>query len=99
MIYRILAVIATISLAFSQFNWQDGGLPVRQGVHIEWQRTGGVSEDGSMIIAWSDTRNAIRDIYVQKIDSDGNYLWGDEGTVVVDFDGRQEDPLESRRLR
>jgi len=93
MIYNILAVIVNISLVFSQFNWQEGGLPVRQGVHIEWQRTGDVSEDGSMIIAWSDTRNAIRDIYAQKIDADGNYLWGEGGTVIVDSDGRQEDPL------
>ena len=93
MVYSILIAIANISLVFSQFNWQEGGLPIRQGVHIEWQRTGDISEDGSMIIAWSDTRNAIRDIYVQKIDSNGNYLWDDGGTVVVDFDGRQEDPL------
>ena len=55
--------------------------------------SGDVSEDGSMIIAWSDTRNAIRDIYAQKIDSDGNYLWGEGGAVVADFEGRQEDPL------
>ena len=93
MIYRLLVLIAGVTLGFAQFSWQDGGLPIRQGVHIEWQRTGDVSEDGSMIIAWSDTRNAIRDIYAQKIDSDGNYLWGEGGAVVADFEGRQEDPL------
>ena len=43
--------------------------------------------------AWTDTRNSIRDIYAQKIDSNGDYLWGDDGAVVVDVDGRQEDPL------
>ena len=74
-------------MLFSQFNWQDGGLPLRQGVHIEWQRTGVITSDGAMIMAWSDTRNSIRDIYAQKIDSDGSFLWDDGGTVVVDVDG------------
>ena len=92
--YRTLFVfVAFLSTLFSQFNWQDGGLPLRQGVHIEWQRTGVIASDGTMIMAWSDTRNSIRDIYAQKIDSDGNFLWNQDGEVVVDVDGRQEDPL------
>ena len=92
--YKILlSAITIVSSLFSQFNWQDGGLPLRQGVHIEWQRSGIVASDGSLIMTWSDTRNSIRDIYAQKIDSDGNYLWPDGGAVVVDVDGRQEDPL------
>ena len=69
--YKILLSAITIaSSLFSQFNWQDGGLPLRQGVHIEWQRSGIVASDGSLIMTWSDTRNSIRDIYAQKIDSD-----------------------------
>ena len=92
--YRTLFVfVAFLSILFSQFNWQDGGLPLRQGVHIEWQRTGVIASDGTMIMAWSDTRNSIRDIYAQKIDSNGNFLWNQDGEVVVDVDGRQEDPL------
>ena len=94
MMYIILfSLIASISMLFSQFNWQDGGLPLRQGVHIEWQRSGIITSDGSMIMTWSDTRNSIRDIYAQKIDSNGNFLWGESGRVVVDVAGRQEDPL------
>ena len=65
MIYNFLVLLVNISFVFSQFAWQDGGLPIRQGVHIEWQRTGDISEDGSIIIAWSDTRNSIRDIYAE----------------------------------
>ena len=90
--YKIVLLIF-LSIGFSQFQWEDGGLPLRQGVHIEWQRTGTISEDGSIIIAWSDTRNSIRDIFMQKIDSEGNYLWDNEGLSVIDYDGRQEDPL------
>ena len=92
--YKILfTLVVFVSILFSQFNWQDGGLPLRQGAHIEWQRTGAIANDGSMLITWSDTRNSIRDIYAQKIDSDGNFLWDENGSVVVDVDGRQEDPL------
>jgi hypothetical protein len=92
--YKILITFLVFtSTLLSQFNWQDDGLPIRQGVHIEWQRTGDVTSDGMMIIAWSDTRNSIRDIYAQKIDSNGNFLWGEDGAIVVDVDGRQEDPL------
>ena len=92
--YKILLITSMfITVLFCQFGWEDNGLPIRQGDHIEWQRTGDISNDGTMIIAWSDTRNSIRDIFVQKIDSSGNYLWDENGTVVVDFEGRQEDPL------
>ena len=44
--YKILlSAITIVSSLFSQFNWQDGGLPLRQGVHIEWQRSGIVESD------------------------------------------------------
>ena len=46
-----------------------------------------------MIFAWSDTRYGGRDIYVQKVDVNGNPLWGEEGSPVVLEDGRQEDPI------
>ena len=88
-----ILVLFNLSMVFGQFLWQEGGIAIRQGDHVEWQRTGDSSLNGSMIIAWSDTRNAIRDIYAQKITSNGDYLWGADGALIVDFDGRQEDPL------
>ena len=77
---------------FAQFNWTDDGAPIRQGLHIEWQRTGDASADGTMIYAWSDCRNGVRDVVAQKVDANGNNLWGDNGVVVVNASGRQEDP-------
>ena len=78
---------------FAQFNWTDDGAPIRQGLHIEWQRTGDVSADGAMIYAWSDCRNnGVRDVIAQKVDVNGNNLWGDNGVVAVTAEGRQEDP-------
>ena len=72
MINLIILVLLNVSLVFNQFLWEDGGIPVRQGDHIEWQRTGDISNDGTMIIAWSDTRNSIRDI---RRSNDRRYNW------------------------
>lgn len=38
--------------------------------------------DGGVIIIWDDTRTRNSDIYGQRIDSSGNYLWGDNGTAI-----------------
>jgi len=39
----------TFNFAQNDFNWQTDGAPIRQGLHIEWQRTGDANSDGSMI--------------------------------------------------
>ncbi|SVA80730.1 uncharacterized protein METZ01_LOCUS133584, partial [marine metagenome] len=90
---KSLCVILCISVVIAQFDWQENGVPVRQGAHIEWQRTGDVGNNGEMIFVWSDTRTGGRDIYAQKVDLNGNSLWDTEGTVVVSTPGRQEDPI------
>ena len=93
MIMRFLFLCSIVSLMFSQFDWIDGGAPIRQGQHIEWQRTAGDGNPGEVIFAWSDTRDSMRDVYVQKIDAEGNRLWGEKGIAVTTAYGRQEDPL------
>ena len=89
----LICVILYVSALAAQFDWQENGVPVRQGAHIEWQRTGDVGDNGEMIFVWSDTRTGGRDIYAQKVDLNGNSLWDTEGTVVVSTPGRQEDPI------
>ena len=88
----LLYAYILFNLSFGQFNWQYDGASIRQGLHIEWQRTGDANSDGSMIYAWSDCRNGVRDVIVQKVDVNGNNLWGDYGVVAVTSSGRQEDP-------
>ena len=90
---NILFILASLTFLMSQYDWENNGVPVRQGVHIEWQRTGDSGNTDEMIYAWSDTRSGGRDIYVQKINSNGDLLWGSEGTPIVIADGRQEDPI------
>ena len=73
--------------------WQNNGIPIRQGVHIEWQRTVCPGESGSMIFVWSDTRYGSRNVFAQKVDSSGVLLWGSQGSSVTNLPGRQEDPV------
>ena len=75
-------LLIVFTLVFAQYDWQDNGVSVRQGIHIEWQRTGDNGNDGEMIFAWSDTRYGGRDIYAQKVDMNGNSMWGSEGSAV-----------------
>jgi len=94
MMKRYLIIIAAFSLSIAQETlWEDNGIPIRQGVHIEWQRTVCPGESGTAIFVWSDTRYGARNIFAQKIDTNGDFLWGDEGTAVTDLPGRQEDPV------
>ena len=69
MFKKFLFIQFLLTVTFAQFDWIDDGVPVRQGVHIEWQRTGDANADGTMIYAWSDCRNGVRDVVVQKVDS------------------------------
>ena len=89
---KIFLFTLFFTINYAQFDWQSDGAPIRQGLHIEWQRTGDANSDGSMIYAWSDCRNGVRDVIAQKVDINGNNMWGDYGVVVVNTSGRQKIP-------
>ena len=91
-IYKRKISLILVSFLFSQFDWDDNGSALRQGYHIEWQRTADVGSSGEIIFAWSDTRDGGRDIYGKKIDQNGNDLWDSDGQIIVKAEGRQEDP-------
>ena len=93
-IYNNKIILILVSFLFCQFDWDDNGLALRQGYHIEWQRTADVGGTGEVIFAWSDTRDGGRDIYALKIDQNGNVVdgWDSNGQIVVKAPGRQEDP-------
>ncbi len=90
--YKKQISLILVSFLFSQFDWDDNGSALRQGYHIEWQRTADVGNSGEVIFAWSDTRDGGRDIYGKKIDQNGNDLWDPDGQIIVKAEGRQEDP-------
>ena len=90
-IYFALLIITCLKT--QDISWNPNGLPIRQGVHIEWQRTVCPGEPGSIIFVWSDTRFGSRNVFAQKVDSSGSLLWGAGGSAVTNLPGRQEDPV------
>ncbi len=85
-------IVLTISVVSAQLRWPNS-LPVRQGVNIEWSRASQPMDDGSVVYVWSDTRHGDRDLFAQKVDSQGNLLWGTNGLLVNGEINRQEDPV------
>lgn len=60
--------------------WGDEGVPVADGPATQDWPVMVSDEQGGAIIAWEQP--AYSDIYAQRIDSEGQKLWGDEGIVV-----------------
>jgi len=98
-LFLICLLFISINLMFSQIQWDPAGIPVRQGTNIEWGRSAVTLEDGSAVFAWSDTRHGDRDIWIQKVDVNGNLLWGEQsedgdwknGIMINGEIDRQED--------
>lgn len=87
----ISGLLVISALLLSQAVWQEDGIPIRQGVNIEWARSAVSVEDGGVVYVWSDTRLGDRDVWAQKVDSSGNMLWGENGTLINNEINRQED--------
>ena len=51
MFRRFLFIQFLLTVTLAQFDWIDDGVPLRQGVHIEWQRSGDVSPNGDIIFS------------------------------------------------
>ena len=93
LILILILILIPIRANAQETLWEANGVPIRQGVHIEWQRTVCPGDNGSAIFVWSDTRNGSRNVFAQKVNSNGNFLWGTDGAAVIDLPGRQEDPV------
>jgi hypothetical protein len=51
-----------------------------------------VSDDaGGVIISWWDKRETNSDIYAQRVDASGNFLWVKGGVTISDAPGNQQD--------
>ena len=73
----IVLFIAMTTLMFAQLTqWQENGIPIRQGENIEWFRSAAPLEDGSVVYVWSDTKLGDRDLWAQRVDANGNNVWG-----------------------
>jgi hypothetical protein len=50
------------------------------------------NESGDIIVAWAGRRTASSDVFAQKMDIDGNRLWGDSGATVISYTANQSTP-------
>ena len=62
--------------------WPAGGVALCSEPGDQGQAAIAGDGSGGVIAAWQDTRGSDIDIYVQRIDHDGNAIWTDGGTVV-----------------
>ncbi|HQF82197.1 MAG TPA: hypothetical protein PK707_05020, partial [Candidatus Syntrophosphaera thermopropionivorans] len=89
-IFFLLLMGLIINLS-AELLWQEP-IPIRQGVNIEWFRSGTQTADGCAIYVWSDTKLGERDLWAQKVDAQGNAVWG-EPLLIDGKPDRQEDPV------
>lgn len=89
--YILTILLVLFSLSLIALEWPNA-VPIRQGVNIEWFRTGTETPDGGAIYVWSDTKLGARDLYAQKVDASGNLVWG-QPLLVDGKPDRQEDPV------
>ena len=87
----IMLLLCSFAMLSAALQWEEA-IAIRQGVNIEWFRTGTATNDGGAIYVWSDTKNGERDLWAQKVDANGNMIWNDP--VLIDGKpDRQEDPV------
>jgi hypothetical protein len=70
--------------------WQLNGLPLC--TNVADQSTPSITTDmqGGVIVSWSDWRsNVERDLYAQRIDSNGNIKWPLDGAIVTNKPARE----------
>ena len=89
-----ILILGSLACLSASVVWPDA-VPIRQGVNIEWFRTGISSADGGAVYVWSDTKLGERDLWAQKVDAQGNLVWGDP-LLVDGKPDRQEDPVITR---
>jgi len=75
--------------------WAGGGISVTS-LTSEKDRPRLINDGtGSFIIAWTDMSMATgwdEDVYAQKLDAEGQRIWGEQGIPVSDAPGQQSDP-------
>ncbi len=89
--FFLFFLLLLINAQFSRAEYPEAA--IRQGKHVEWFRSASTGNEGEVIMVWSDTRTGGRDVYAQKINVNGDLVWGEEGAAIIQIEGRQEDPV------
>lgn len=74
--------------------WKKGGVIINdsQGKSIKQNPSIAECSDGTFVIVWEDARNGYLDIYAQKVDRNGEILWGENGVAVCTAPKNQSFP-------
>jgi len=72
--------------------WTAGGVSVCSYTGIQNDPCIIPDGEGGAIVTWVDMRGGERDIYAQKMDSDGNRVWEYNGVAVCTISAHQYDP-------
>jgi len=78
----LVLFIVIYSIISAETEWDENGIPIRQGNNIAWSGASATALNSDIICIWSDTRNGKRNIYGQRIDSAGNLLWPEDGIEI-----------------
>jgi hypothetical protein len=62
--------------------WAADGIPIEASDSDQWHVEAVPDGSGGAYIAWMDNRDGFGDIYAQRIDVDGNVLWGSGGIPI-----------------
>ncbi|RKU25267.1 hypothetical protein C6497_16345 [Candidatus Poribacteria bacterium] len=77
--------------------WETDGIPIC--IDDTDQSTQAILADGEggAIIVWEDERRSseFQDLYIQRVDSQGNILWKKDGITVFESDSSQSEPILS----
>ncbi len=75
--------------------WQVDGIEVRSGSEPAWSPRLETDGANGAILVWSDDRNIYpnRDIFVQRVDLNGNVKWTVNGVAVCNASGYQSNPV------
>jgi hypothetical protein len=73
--------------------WTSGGVRIAQTPGYQYYPQILSDNTGGAYIAWQDNRSGVDyDIYIQHVDSHGNFLWTPSGVAVCNATGQQYNP-------
>jgi hypothetical protein len=73
--------------------WTPNGVAVCTDPSYQYAPCAGADGSGGVIIAWEDFRNGNYDVYAQRLYSNGNGVWTNNGLAVCTETSGQYDPL------
>ncbi len=91
--WLILLCLAAVPLSATPL-WENN-LKVRSSTALEWNQASARISGNGFLAVWSDTHADTRDIYVQRVNGQGNPVWA-EPRAVDNKPGFQKNPVLAR---